>query len=287
MMMSMRNMKTGMKRRMIDYPNDKVKMLQFPKLSEICNISHFVTTRHGGVSKGAYASFNPGEYCGDDKEDVAMNRFLLSEAIGISKEKIISPCQIHEDEIRVVDSSFFSLSVKKQQDYLYGVDALITSLPNVCVTVSTADCVPVLLYAPDVRVVAAIHAGWRGTVMQIVKKVTRLLMDDYAADPFLMRAGIGPSISLNAFEVGEEVVKAFFKNGFDMDKIMKYNLVSNKAHIDLWEANRMQLIACGLLPENIETAEICTYTDYNNFFSARRLGIKSGRILSGIALIES
>ena len=81
MMMSLRNMKTGMKKIMIDFPNNKVKMLQFPKLSEICNISHFVTTRHGGVSKGTYASFNPGEYCGDDNEDVLINRFLLSEAI--------------------------------------------------------------------------------------------------------------------------------------------------------------------------------------------------------------
>ena len=285
MMMSLRNMKTGMKKRMIDFPNNKVKMLQFPKLSEICNISHFVTTRHGGVSKGTYASFNPGEYCGDDNEDVLINRFLLSEAIGIPQEKIIAPYQIHKDEVRVIDSSFYSFSIKERQDYLYGVDALVSFLPNVCVAISTADCVPILLYAPDIHAVAAIHAGWRGSVLQIAKKVVRLLIDDYAADPSLMRVGIGPSISLEAFEVGEEVVDAFCKNGFDMDRIMRRDSISKKAHIDLWEANRMQLMDCGLLSKNIEVAGICTYTDYTNFFSARRLGIKSGRILSGITLI--
>ena len=80
-------------------------------------------------------------------------------------------------------------------------------------------------------------------------------------------------------------IDAFCKNGFDMDRIMRRDSISKKAHIDLWEANRMQLMDCGLFSKNIEVAGICTYTDYTNFFSARRLGIKSGRILSGITLI--
>lgn len=280
----MRSMKTGMKSRMIEFPNDKIKMLQFPKLSENCNISHFVTTRHGGVSNGTYASFNQGEHCGDDKEAVCMNRLLLSEAIAIPKDRIIAPIQTHKDEVKVIESSFFSLSNEEQRAYLYGVDALITSLPNVCVAVSTADCVPVLLYAPDVHVVAAIHAGWRGTILQIVKKVTRSLIEKYGANPSLMRAGIGPSISVDVFEVGEEVVEAFYEKGFDLDKVMRRDPESNKAHIDLWEANRLQLVACGLSGEHIEIAGICTYTHYEDFFSARRLGVESGRLLSGIAL---
>lgn len=284
MMKNMRSMKIGMKKLMIEFPDDNIKMLQFPKLSGICNISHFVTTRHGGVSKGAYASFNQGEYGGDDKDAVRMNRLLLSEAIGIPQERIVVPIQTHKDEVKVIESPFFSLSNEEQLNYLCGVDALITSLPDVCIAVATADCVPVLLYAPDVHVVAAIHAGWRGTVLRIVKKVARFIIDGYGANPSLMRAGIGPSISVDAFEVGEEVVETFYEEGFDMDRIMKRDLESNKAHIDLWEANRMQLLACGLLERNIETAGICTYTHSDDFFSARRFGLKSGRLLSGIAL---
>ena len=184
-------------------------MLQFPALSEDCNISHFVTTRQGGVSKGAYASFNPGEYSGDNPEAVRANRKLLSDAIGIPTERIFAPFQVHGAEIRSIEPSFLSLPLEEQQLYMHGVDALVTDVPEVCIAVSTADCVPVLLYAPDVKAVAAVHAGWRGTVLRIAGKTVRILMDEYGADPRLMKAGIAPSIGPEAFEVGEEVVDAF------------------------------------------------------------------------------
>ena len=165
---------------------------------------------------------------------------------------------------------------------MHGVDALVTNVPGVCIAVSTADCVPVLLYAPDVKTVAAIHAGWRGTVQRIVAKTVRFLIDEYGADPCLMKAGIAPSIGPDAFEVGEEVVDAFREVGFEMPRILKRNVDTGKAHIDLWEANRLQLLSEGLSTGHIELAGICTYTHPDDFFSARRLGIKSGRILSGI-----
>ena len=173
-------------------------MLQFPVLSEDCNISHFVTTRQGGVSKGAYASFNPGEYSGDNPEAVRANRKLLSDAIRIPSERIFAPFQVHGAEVRSIDPSFLSLPLEEQQLYMHGVDALVTDVPEVCIAVSTADCVPVLLYAPDVKAVAAVHAGWRGTVLRIAGKTVRILMDEYGADPRLMKAGIAPSIGPEA-----------------------------------------------------------------------------------------
>lgn len=264
------------------HPNDKVKMLQFPVLSEDCNISHFVTTRQGGVSEGTYASFNPGEYSGDDPEAVRANRKILSDAIGIPAERIFAPFQVHGAEIRSIGPSFLSLPLEEQRLYMHGVDALATNVPGVCIAVSTADCVPVLLYAPDVKAVAAVHAGWRGTVQRIVAKTVRYLMDEYGADPRFMKAGIAPSIGPDAFEVGEEVVEAFREAGFEMSRILKRDADTGKAHIDLWETNRLQLLSEGLPAGNIELAGICTYTHPNEFFSARRLGIKSGRLLSGI-----
>lgn len=259
-------------------------MLQFSGLSGECNISHFITTRHGGVSQGNYASMNPGEYSGDDPESVRMNRQLLSDAIGISPERIFAPFQIHEAEIACIDTRFLSLTLDRQKEELNGKDALVTAVPGICIAVSTADCVPVLVYAPDKNVVAAIHAGWRGTVKQIVAKTVEYMTAHYGCDPSLMLAGIAPSICKESFEVGDEVVEVFRATGVDMNRIMERNTRTGKAHIDLWEANRMQLLQSGLQPEHIEVSGICTYQHHDDFFSARRLGIKSGRILSGIMI---
>jgi YfiH family protein len=147
--------------------------------------------------------------------------------------------------------------------------------------VSTADCIPVLLYDKRNLVVAAAHAGWRGTVGGIVQKTLTTMRQEYGTDMNDVLACIGPGISLESFEVGDEVYESFSKAGYDMNRIAKKY---DKWHIDLWEANRIQLEEVGVKHANIETAGVCTYKEYHDFFSARRLGIKSGRILSGIML---
>ncbi|MDH6305316.1 YfiH family protein [Parabacteroides sp. PF5-5] len=262
--------------------NKELEMLQFTHLAEECNISHFISTRRGGVSTGNYASFNLGEYCGDNPECVSENRTLLSSALGLSEDRLFAAHQLHGDKIAVLDKAYLALSCEQQREMLHGVDALITAEANVCVAVSTADCVPVLLYAPDKKVVAAVHAGWRGTVLQIVSKTLQYMKETFGCEIAHMKAGIGPSIGLEAFEVGEEVVEAFAASGLPLHSIMKRNTQTGKAHIDLWHANQWQMQTAGVLSENIETAGICTYTNQEDFFSARRLGIASGRMLTGI-----
>lgn len=261
-------------------------MLQFSVFDGYCDISHFITTRHGGVSEGCYATMNPGEHSGDVLNAVRINRKLLSEEIGITPERLFTPYQVHEAEVYSIETAFLSFTPEERQLAMQGKDALITNLPNVCIAVATADCVPVLVYAPDKKVVAAIHAGWRGTVKQIVAKTIRKMSVDYACDPEQMIAGIAPSISLDAFEVGEEVVESFRMAGMDMDRVMRRNPETGKAHLDLWETNRLQLLEAGLQPQRIEVSGICTYAHSDDFFSARRLGIKSGRMLSGIRMKE-
>lgn len=267
--------------------NNQIEVSRFSGLSGYRDISHFTTTRRGGVSTGAFASMNPGIYTEDHPDAVRKNLELLSEAVGVCPERMIMPRQTHEDRILAIDASFLSLDDKGRKRRLEGVDALVTDVPGVCVAVSTADCVPVLLYAPDRKVVAAVHAGWRGTVLYIARKAARLLIDTYGCDPARLVAGIGPSISQEAFEVGEEVVEAFQAAAFPMDRILKRDAKSHKAHIDLWEANRLQLLEAGLLSGHIEIAGICTYGRHEEYFSARRLGIRSGRILTGIYLRNS
>ena len=236
--------------------NKQIEVSRFSGLSGYRDISHFTTTRHGGVSTGTYASMNPGVYTEDDPGFIRKNLELLSDAVGISLENMVIPHQTHEDRVLAIDASFLSLNDKERKLRLEGVDALVTNVPDVCVAVSTADCVPVLLYAPDRKVVAAVHAGWRGTVLHIARKAASLM-------------------------------KAFQMAGFPMERILRRNAETQKAHIDLWETNRLQLLEAGLLSEHIEIAGICTYIRYEDYFSARRLGVKSGRILTGICLKKS
>lgn len=263
-----------------------MKMLQFPGLNRHCNIYHFITTRYGGVSQGAYHSMNLGEYCGDDIEDVSSNRVLLSDYWGISANRLFTPYQIHGAEIGILNDRFVHLPKEKQSDFLYGIDALITNERAVCIAVSTADCVPVIVYAPDKKVSAVIHAGWRGTVQYIVVKTIQKMIDVFQCDPSQMYAGIGPSISKDAFEVGEEVADVFRQTFTDVSDILFYDQKTGKAHLDLWETNRLQLISSGLLSDHIDVSGICTYLQCDEFFSARRLGIHSGRMLSGIIINE-
>lgn len=264
--------------------NKPFPVLQFDNLGSQSNITHFITTRHGGDGRDNYATFNLGEYCGDDNETVTRNREILCQAFRISPEKLFVPNQVHESESLYIDNDFLSLPKEDKIAALHGLDALITNIPDVCIAVSTADCVPILIYAPDKQVIAAIHAGWRGSVLQIAWKTVSRLSEHYGCDPAAMIVGLGPSIGMDRFEVGEEVLNSFRMIGSDLEKIAIRNPETQKPHINLNEANRLQLINAGVKPENIETAGICTYSQEEDFFSARRLGIRCGRILSGIQL---
>jgi YfiH family protein len=265
--------------------NKSVKMLQFEHLSEERNISHFVTTRYGGFSSGNYASLNLSVYCGDNPQIVAENRRLLCDSLKISSNALYVPHQTHGAKVAVLDQVFLSKEKQLQLEILDGVDALLTNVANVCIAVTTADCVPLLLYAPDKQVVAAVHAGWRGTVARVAENLVQTMISRFSVHPSCVKVGIAPCISANAFEVGEEVVAAFRESGMDISRICRYNASTGKPHIDLVEANRLQLIESGVLSSNIVRSEICTY-ESSDFYSARKLGINSGRFLSGIMMTE-
>ena len=258
----------------------KIDLLRYTNLLRFPEIAHFTTTRAGGISLGNYSSLNLSEYCGDNPLFVNTNRKLLFEEIGVLPSQFIIPNQTHEDRIAILDQVFLSLSDIAQKLSLNGVDALITSTPSICIGVTTADCVPILLYDPVCKVAAAIHAGWRGTVKHLASKTVGLMVAHYHSNPTDIIAAIGPSISPDAFEVGEEVAAEFSRNGFSDCILTNYP----KPHIDLWSANRQDLIGAGLQYDNIEISGICTFWQHDCFFSARRLGIQSGRIATGILI---
>lgn len=259
-------------------------MLQFESFACDCNIFHFITTRHGGVSVGNYASLNLGDFCGDNPEAVRENRSRLCETLGIAPGDLYVAYQTHGSGIRVIGKEFLSADKEQQKAALHGVDALLTNVSGIALAVTTADCVPVLLYAPDKQIVGVVHAGWRGTVSRLTGEVVDRMVTAYGADPETILAGIGPSIGQEAFEVGEEVADAFKVSGFDLDRICRYDKESGKAHFDLVEANRQLMLEKGVRASRIEAARICTYTMSSDFYSARKSGIDSGRFLTGIML---
>jgi len=169
---------------------------------------------------------------------------------------------------------------------LADTDALITNQPGLFVCVQTADCVPVLLYDPQKKVVAAIHAGWKGTVSKIVLKTVQKMTNQFGCQPSDIMAGIGPSIHMHAYEVGPEVVEAIVANFSNSPALLKPSINAGRAYLDLWEANQTALMEAGIPEENIEVMGLCSFEHADLFYSARRDGADTGRMVSGIRLAD-
>ena len=196
---------------------------------------------------------------------------------------VIQGHQVHGSRVAIVERPGMT------REELEGYDAFVTNRPGVAIGVRTADCVPVLLYDPVERVVAAVHAGWKGTVLHISEGALEAMGQEFGSRPAELRAVIGPSIGPDSFQVGEEVAEKFKEAGFPMDEIWSFrgpgdgSPMSGGHHIDLWKANRWLLEQLGIPPESIEVLGIDTYTT-ESLFSARREGVTCGRIINSIML---
>ena len=255
-------------------------MISYTLSDSFPEVRLFTTTRQGGVSQGNYSSFNLSPFSGDVNSDFQKNIQILSSEIDLPVDKIIIPFQTHEAEVKVIDSCFFELHDAAKEKFLHGVDALITNLPGVCIGVTTADCVPVFFYDPNKKVIAVAHAGWRGTCAGIAAKTVEKMQTAFKCDVNDIQVAIGPSISVESYNVGEELIGEFEKNGFNTNEIFKRN--DNGLFLDLWKANQMKITQTGIPETNIFISGICTFKNHDIYFSARRLGIKSGRMYSGI-----
>ncbi len=196
---------------------------------------------------------------------------------------VVTGHQVHDDRVAVVDRPDLT------RDELQGYDGLVTNLPGVAIGVRTADCIPVLLFDGVHGAVAAVHAGWKGTVKRIVQKAVYAMHQQYGTESADLRAVIGPGIGPESFQVGVEVVEFFKQQDFPIEDIWSFkdrNLpgMAGGHHIDLFKANRWLLEQAGVPGESIHTAGIDTYTD-PTLFSARREGVETGRIISSIKLL--
>lgn len=236
------------------------------------DVPHAFSTRVGGVSKAPYASLNLAVASGDARENALENRRRFTERAGFFAFPRTA-YQVHGAGVNRATTEPFAEGTQG--------DIVITDVPGLAVGVFVADCVPLLLHAPDVGAVAAVHAGWRGTALQAAQVAVEALRETYGADPGRMVAVIGPSIKGCCYEVGEDVAMAM--------QILPDAGACLTVHGDRWrfdgqEANRQQLDAAGLRPENIHVSGLCTFCREDLFFSYRRDGAQSGRLIGAIAL---
>lgn len=261
-------------------------LLQFSNLKKHKSIEHFFTTRNGGVSSGEFSTFNLGNFSDDNPIDIYENREILSRMWYMDIEDFIIPHQTHSSNVLMIDEDFQLLSPYERIDALYGIDATITNLKDIFLCVTTADCVPILLYDTKNEVIAAIHAGWKGVVNLIVDDTVCKMQKYYQSNPSDILAAIGPSISLKHYEIGEDVVVRFKSVGIDLKEASFFNDKTNKLHIYLSRITHDRLVKLGIPSTQIDICDYCTYENEELFFSARRQSIHCGRMLSGIKLID-
>ena len=196
---------------------------------------------------------------------------------------VIQGHQVHDAKVAVIDRPDYT------REELEGYDAFVTNLRGVAIGVRTADCVPILIFDPVRQAVAAVHSGWKGTVLHIVQKAIYVMGQQFLSKAKDLRAVIGPSIGPDSFQVGEEVAEYFKNSGFPMDMVWSFRgqgdgtPMSGGHHIDLWGSNRYLLVQAGVKLANIQVCGIDTYTT-PDFFSARREGVECGRIINSIKL---
>lgn len=239
-------------------------------------VSHMFTTREGGVSKGSLASLNLGLERGDKPEHVAENYRRVCEILGVRAADCIMAKQIHSTRVQTVGWKDAGKGIQKPEERPEA-DGLITDVPGLPLAVFCADCVPILLYHEATHCLAAVHAGWRGTVGGIAAVAVRKMQDIYGAKPHEIIAAIGPSIGPCHFEVGAEVAEEFCRNGFEA-AVHPSAVHAEKFDIDLWESNRRVLCSAGVSKEHVDVARTCTMCHTERYFSHRGAGADTGRM---------
>jgi YfiH family protein len=273
-----------------------VRILQVPALTKLPWLLHGFSTKPGGVSDlNGEKVLNLGFTDWDSRENVLENRRRFQSALDATDLTLISLKQIHSDVIHVFNTA--------PNEPCKG-DASITNRPGLLLGVQTADCVPILLVDPRKRAIAAIHAGWRGTLARIAIKAIGQMQMHFGTNPADLLAAIGPSIGGCCYEVGTEVATQFlsqfadapdwfdeFRTGDEPNPVQWLNMMPpghqpppKNVHLDLKKANRAQLLTLGLRPQNIFVSDLCTACCPDLLFSYRKQGPRSARLLSVVGI---
>ena len=260
--------------------HQNISLARFDNLSKYSKtINHFITTRHGGVSQGTYQSLNVGMMQNDSMDNILENRARVAKAIGLNPTDLVYPVQVHGTRVHRIYESDRGRGSKSLDDVFKDTDGFITNEPRLCLITLAADCVPIIFFDPVKKAIGVAHAGWKGTALKIPMHLINAMKCAFNTNPEDLVVGIGPSGGPCCYEVGDDVIEEVAKN-FDIKKVIKN--VSGKTIFDMWEANRITLEESGAKSKRIEISGICTITQNDTFFSARRGD--DGRFMAGIFL---
>ncbi|MBP8718149.1 MAG: peptidoglycan editing factor PgeF [Candidatus Atribacteria bacterium] len=263
---------------------DNLPLLCFPGLTQYQELLHFITTRHGGYSEKPFHTFNLAAHVGDRQEDVHKNRIKLAQSLGLAEHHFVFADQRHGTNVSLIEHRVRNNGISFSAQVFPDSDALVTTCRDICLLIFIADCVPVLLFDRKRKVIALVHAGWRGTVGLICQKTVQLMQSHYGSQVQDIVCAIGPAIGPCCYQVGREVLVRVRESFPEEENLIISPSTGEKAFLDLWQANQIQLLRCGIPQENIETACLCTYCHSDLFFSNRKEQPHTGRFAAGIML---
>jgi YfiH family protein len=269
---------------MIEKKSNSLSIWFFENLLRHNGIGHFVSTRTGGHSRQPYDSLNLSFCVGDDPKNVLNNRKLLAGTLGIPLTNLTTAKQIHDGHVTIISESQRGKGSIDYKGAIDATDAMVTNVPNICLMILLADCVPILFYDPSKGVIGVAHAGWRGSLQCVAQNTLKVFREYFGCLPQDILVGIGPSIGPCCYQVSQEVI-------FEVEHIFgtKQGCVRNesadgKGYLDLRAVNRKQLLEAGIPESNIETARICTCDHPDLFYSYRHRKGKTGRFGAGIVI---
>ncbi len=253
-----------------------VTFITFPKLEKTGVVRHIFSTRLGGVSQGRYESMNLSFSNGDQRENVLKNYEILCKCAGINIENLVLSKQTHTSNIKTVTNADCGTGIFKES--FNDIDGLITNQKGVALVTQYADCTPLVFCDTVKKVIAASHAGWRGTVAEIGKKTVEKMGNEFGCNPADIVVGIGPCIKECCYEVDTPVFQEFSKL-----KYLKTNKIFTKKEngrymLNLAEANKQILLNAGIKEENMDISDICTCCSCNTLHSHRATNGERGNL---------
>lgn len=261
----------------------EVPFLTYDKLSEIDTIRHAFSTRLGGVSEGEFTSMNLSFGRGDSDANVTENYKRICNAVGFQYDSLVASAQVHETAVRKVTAKDRGIGIYKPKDML-SVDALITNDKDVTLVTYYADCTPVFFVDPVRKAIGLAHAGWRGTVGEISRKVVEKMTAEFGTEPYDLICAIGPVIGKCCYEVSVDCANEFIKLFGDNSPVIEKGAKEDKYMIDLSLANKLLLIKAGVKEENIAISDLCTQCNCDLLWSHRATQGRRGTMSAFIQL---
>jgi polyphenol oxidase len=256
------------------HSSGKIRYFQFDQLGK--GLIQAIFTRRGGVSPEPWAALNLGSTVGDDLKNVRENRRRALDAVGRKDTSVFDAWLVHGVNVAIADSP------RPAQSPHVKADVILTDKPGVTVMMRFADCVPIFLHDPKNKVVGIAHAGWIGTIKCTVRYAVEAMQHHFGSSVNDIRAGIGPSIGPDHYEVGPKVadqVRQVF--GEEASKVLVEN--SGQVKFDLWTANKLILEKAGVT--QVEVAGVCTACHTDDWYSHRAEKGRTGRFGAIIALV--